>query len=84
MTEFDKALDWSAWFYALIRQRLALHPDGPDARHWRNWLFMVTQAQLAHPLASDSEDLLDDYRFWRERDPELKSLAVSDPEDLDR
>jgi len=29
----------------------------------------------------NTEDLLDDYRFWRERDPELKSLAVSDPED---
>src|SRR5215471_11317003 len=30
-------------------------------------------------LSGDSEDLLDDYRFWRERDSELKSLAVSDP-----
>jgi hypothetical protein len=28
-------------------------------------------------LASDSDDLLDAYRFWRERDPELKSLTAS-------
>jgi hypothetical protein len=34
---------------------------------------MVTQAQLAHRLASDSEDLFDDSRFWCERDLELKS-----------
>jgi hypothetical protein len=27
-------------------------------------------------LSGDSEDLLDDYRFWRERDPELKSRWV--------
>jgi len=27
--------------------------------------------------------LLDDYRVWRERDPELKSLTASDPEDPD-
>jgi len=44
---------------------------------------MATQAQLAHRLSNDSEDLLHDYRFWRERDPELKSLAVGDPEDPD-
>jgi len=32
---------------------------------------------------AETGELFDDYRFWRERDPELKSLAVSDPENPD-
>jgi len=44
---------------------------------------MVEQPRLAHRLSGDSEDLLVDYRFWRERDPELASLAMSNPEDPD-
>jgi hypothetical protein len=74
-TELDKALAWSEWFCAVIRRSLALHPDAPDAQHWHNWPYMVEQSRLAHRLSGDSRDLLDDYRFWRERDPELKSLA---------
>jgi hypothetical protein len=31
----------------------------------------------------DSADLLDDHRLWRERDPELRLLRVSDPENPD-
>jgi len=40
---------------------------------------MVEQSRRAHRLSNDTEDLLDDYRFWRERDSELKSLAASAP-----
>jgi len=69
-----------------LRYRLA----GGRRRHSRNLLrgscerFVCVQISTVNArLASDSEDLLDDYRFWRERDRELKSLAVSDPEDPD-
>jgi hypothetical protein len=44
---------------------------------------MVEQARLAYRLSGETQDLFADYRYWRERDPELKSLAVSDPEDPD-
>jgi hypothetical protein len=40
-------------------------------------------SRLGYRLAGDSENLLDDYLFWRERDPELRSLTASDPEDPD-
>jgi hypothetical protein len=52
-------------------------------------LHRSANVRLAWPISlrntsfGRSEDLLDDYRFWRERDLELKSLAVSDPEDPD-
>jgi hypothetical protein len=74
-----ESLAWSEWFCALMRRSLALHPDGPDAQHWRNWLFMVEQSRRAYRVSNDTENLLDDYRFWRERDSELKSLAASAP-----
>jgi hypothetical protein len=53
-------------------------PDGPDAQHWRYCRFVVEQSRLAYRLSKDSEDLLDDYCFWRERDP-VKSPAISAP-----
>ena len=79
VTELEKALAWSEWFCALIQRSLTLHPEGPNALHWRNWLFMVEQSRRACRLSNDTEHLLDDYRFWRERDSELKSLAASAP-----
>src|SRR5215471_13035087 len=60
-TEVEKALAWSERFCALIRRHLALHPDGTDARHWRNWLFMTEQSRRAYRRSNDTEDLLDDY-----------------------
>jgi len=81
MTELDKARAWAEWFCAMVRRELTLHPNGPDARHWRNWLFMVEQARLADRLSGDTQDLFDDYRFWHKRDPELKALAVSASQD---
>jgi len=40
---------------------------------------MVEQARLAHRLSGETQDLFDDHRCWRGRDPELKPLAVSGP-----
>jgi hypothetical protein len=49
-----------------------LHRAVPAA--WRGGLVRGVQiSTVIARLSRDSEDLLDDYRFWRERDPELKS-----------
>jgi hypothetical protein len=39
---------------------------------------MVEQARLGYRLVGDSEDLLDDYLFWREGDSELKTALSQD------
>jgi len=83
LTELERVLAWAEWFCAVVRRELEIHPEGPDARDWRNWLFMVEQDRRAHRLSAETRDLFDDYRYWRERDPELKSLTASDPEDLE-
>jgi hypothetical protein len=44
---------------------------------------MLEQARLAHRLSGETGDLFDDYRYWWRRDPELKSLTASDPENPD-
>jgi hypothetical protein len=81
VTELEKALAWAEWLFALVRRELVLHPDGSDARDWRNWLFMVEQARLAHRLSGETGDLFDDHRCWQKLEPELTPLAVRDPQD---
>jgi len=44
---------------------------------------LALYARPAYHLSGGSEDFLDYYRFWRERDPELKSLMANDPGNSD-
>jgi hypothetical protein len=66
--ELDEAVAWSGWFC-----RVSGFLNG--RQYWAEWQRIIDRDRRALLEEGDGEGLLDDYRFWRDAEPEV-TLAV--------
>ena len=76
--QFTLALRASLRLWKAVQARDGLSPgEREQVKFIRGWLWMVQQDRLVYGLCGDSRDLLDDYRFWKDRDGPLVPQAVA-------
>jgi len=77
-SELDDARRWSRMFCAALRAELRRPSDADeDARACLDgWLCIIERDLRDFQNGGDARDLLDDYRFWRERWPEMNGPGV--------
>ena len=76
--QFTRALRDALRLWKAVQVRDGLSPDEREQVEFiLRWLWMVQQDRLVYQLCGDSRDLLDDYRFWKDRDGPLVPQAVA-------
>jgi hypothetical protein len=85
--ELDEALAWSGWFCRVTGQFLNRDAIEIGRRYWAEWQRIVDEDRRALLVEGDGEDLLADYRFWRDADAEftiavIRSRGLASPEAL--
>ena len=80
-SELDDARRWSRMFCAALRAELRRPSDADeDARAYLDSCLSIIERDLRdYQDSGDARDLLDDYRFWRERWPEMNGPGGSGP-----
>jgi hypothetical protein len=72
--ELDEALAWSGWFCRVsTATRIEM-----GRQYWAVWQRIVDADRRAFLVEGDGEDLLADYRFWRDAEPNFP-LANTHP-----
>jgi hypothetical protein len=79
--ELDEALAWSGWFCRVSTATRI----GMGRQYWVEWRRIVDADRRALLVEGDVEDLLADYHFWRNAEPEftprvIRSRGLAAPE----